>query len=161
MELRMEKADIRAVLHRQLLSFFPLDEDEIELIDAFLEEALARCGRCFSKVRNKYYNHGGVTRFDPLHGCQWAAFLYFLSNSIYHAGGGLMRYATRYTRRPRRCRRPTSSIKSSCPTYSHSTIRWEASWAGHRIRTTSASDKGVPSATTRAYTPLLGSRCSC
>ena len=87
MELRMEKAGIRAMLHRQLLSFFPLEDNEVAQLDSFFDEALARCDKCFSKVKNKYYGHGGVTRFDPLHGCQWAAFLYFQSNSIYRADG--------------------------------------------------------------------------
>lgn len=87
MKLRMEMSAIRAILDRQLLSFFPLEDNEAALVDSFTEEALARCDTCFSKVKNKYYNHEGFTRFDPLHGCQWATFLYYLSNSIYRAKG--------------------------------------------------------------------------
>lgn len=88
MILAMSEARIRSLLHRQVASLFLLEDEDVEMIDASLSNATERAERCFSQVRNKYYNEGGTTRFDPLHGCQWTAFLYLLSNEIWRSGGG-------------------------------------------------------------------------
>lgn len=90
MELAMSRDGIRSLLHRQLSALYPVDGDEERAIDDSLDEALARCERSFSRNRNKYYRGGRGVRFDPLHGCQWAAFLYYLSNSIWRSGGGVL-----------------------------------------------------------------------
>lgn len=88
MILTMGEPQIRSLLHRQVSSLYPLVEGDVEAVDAALPAALARAERCFSRVRNKYYSEGGSVRFDPMHGCQWAAFLYLLSNEIWRSGGG-------------------------------------------------------------------------
>lgn len=87
MLLTLPAGEMRSMLHRQIGSFFPLLEAEVEAMDSSFDEALERCEKCFSKVRNKYYHEGGRVKFDALHGCQWTAFLYFLSNTIFQRGG--------------------------------------------------------------------------
>ena len=79
---------IRDMLFRQTSSLFPLDDSERSVLETLLPEALGRCERSFSRVRNKYYRDAGRVRFDPLHGCQWAFFLYSLSREAYLAGCG-------------------------------------------------------------------------
>lgn len=87
MVLVVNRAEIETMLLRQLRSFFTCTEEEIGAIRRAFDMALERCEVCFSRVRNKYYSRDGVACFDALHGCQWAAFLYFLSNSIYRLEG--------------------------------------------------------------------------
>lgn len=84
----MGNARIRSLLFRQTSSLFPLEDEDVAKIDAAFDGALERVECCFSRVRNKYYSDGGATRFDPLHGCQWTAFLYLLANEIWRSGGG-------------------------------------------------------------------------
>lgn len=88
MAFESKREEVQGLLLRQLNSLYPVSGEDEAAIETALGEALVRCEACFSKVRNKYYNEGGITLFDPLHGCQWAAFLYYISNTIYHAGGG-------------------------------------------------------------------------
>ncbi|WP_241156504.1 MULTISPECIES: transferase [unclassified Adlercreutzia] len=88
MLLAQPRSYVRDLVVRQVGSLYPLGESEVAGIDGSLDAALERCDRAFSRVRNKYYREGGDARFDPLHGCQWAFFLYVLSNSLHHAGEG-------------------------------------------------------------------------
>lgn len=89
LELKMSRSRIREQLHRQLGSFFFLNEEELADIEGSLDTALERCEKSFSRNCNKYYRSSeGITCFDPLHGCHWTAFLYFLSNSIWHKAKG-------------------------------------------------------------------------
>ena len=86
-EIAMSLKDVRTMLHRQLTSLFPLNESEMAAIDGSFHVALDRCERSFSRNLNKYFrSSSGSVWFNPLHGCQWAMFLYFLSNSIWHSG---------------------------------------------------------------------------
>lgn len=89
MKLTISRTDVNSLLCRQLTSLFPLDDSESKAIEDSLDVALGRCETSFSRIKNKYYcGDDGTTRFDPLHGCQWAAFLYYLSNSMWRMGGG-------------------------------------------------------------------------
>lgn len=76
------EARIRPLLYRRVSSLFPIEEEDVSRIDAAFDGVLGRVERYFSRVRNKYYSDGGATRFDPLHGCQWMAFLYLYANEI-------------------------------------------------------------------------------
>lgn len=87
MKITGSKAEMKAMLLRQLSAFFLLNENEKTAINEELDNALARLDRSFAKTRNKYYSEAGVTKFDPLHGCQWARFLYELSRRIFMGGG--------------------------------------------------------------------------
>lgn len=85
----MGEAQIRSLLYRQASLLFPIEDEDAARIDAAFTGALARTEHCFSRVRNKYYRDDSEARFDPLHGCQWAAFLYLLSNEIWRSGGAV------------------------------------------------------------------------
>lgn len=84
----MTLSGLRKMLYKQLESFYLVGEEERALADLSIEGALAKCEFSFSKTKNKYYHDGSAVKFDPLHGCQWARFLYELSRGIYLSGGG-------------------------------------------------------------------------
>jgi serine O-acetyltransferase len=48
--------------------------------------ALLRLEHCFSAIDNKYFFDGKQAIFDHLHGDQYAAWLYFVSNQLHHDG---------------------------------------------------------------------------
>jgi len=65
------------------LSFFLINEKELELIEATYPDVLERVKYCFLATKNKYYFKDGETFFNPFHSGQWCIFLYFLSNTLY------------------------------------------------------------------------------
>jgi serine O-acetyltransferase len=69
-------------LVRQLDNFFPDDAPVQGALDAHLDEALRRLERCINAVR--MWREG---EFDVLHSSQYAIFLYYLSNTLWRAGG--------------------------------------------------------------------------
>lgn len=89
MLMTQSMAEVKTMLLRQLGSFFFLSDKEEREIDLNIAHAMKRCERSFSKTKNKYYNEAGVTKFDPLHGCQWSRFLYELARCIFSGGGVL------------------------------------------------------------------------
>ena len=91
MRLTTSERAVRAQLDSQLSSLFSLSGEETAAIDVAWDATLGRLETCFLHIRNKYYSCKGETLFDPLHGCQWAHFLYTLSNEIYRRGGGSFR----------------------------------------------------------------------
>ena len=95
MLLTMLHSSIRDLLLHQVASLFPIEDVDVARIEESLPDALARCEKSFRRVRNKYYNCDGQTKFDPLHGGQWAFFLYSLANTIHHAGGYDLRQGIR------------------------------------------------------------------
>lgn len=88
MLISMVSSDLNKMLHRQLESFFLMEEEERALIDLHIDAALEKCEFSFSRTRNKYYHDGVIAKFNPLNGCQWARFLYELSRGIYLSEGG-------------------------------------------------------------------------
>lgn len=83
MKLDITQEDIFKGIIRQLKAFFPVQNDEINILNSLTGEALHRCDICFSKNKNKYYSKDGETYFDPYHSGQYTIFLYYLSNSIF------------------------------------------------------------------------------
>lgn len=84
------EAELRDLVARQAGSFYPVSDDEVDEIGGAVPGALEACEASFSRIRNKYYqDDSGKTRLDPLHGCQWTAFLYRLSRELYERAGGL------------------------------------------------------------------------
>ena len=63
---------------KQIANFFPEEAHDAERISKAMDSAYQRAQFCFSRVNNKYYSE-----FNVLHSGQYAAFLYFLSNSIF------------------------------------------------------------------------------
>lgn len=82
-------AELRDLVLRQVASLYPVSEREAARLEVAVPAALAACERSFSRIRNKYYaGADGAAVLDPLHGCQWAQFLYRLARALYLTGGG-------------------------------------------------------------------------
>lgn len=89
MKTSIPTKNVKALLQKQISSLFILENDDVEKIEVAWESALTRVEKCFAHAQNKYYhNEAGIVNFDPYHSCQWTAFLYLLSNEIFHQGGG-------------------------------------------------------------------------
>lgn len=52
-----------------------------------LARALERTEACFSAIHRKYFREGDLLRFDHLNGDQFAAFLYYLGNTVWRDSG--------------------------------------------------------------------------
>ena len=76
------RAGLLRYLVRQLDQFFPDDAPVQDALDAQLDAALRRLERCINAVR--MWRAG---EFDVLHSSQYAIFLYYLSNTLWRAGG--------------------------------------------------------------------------
>lgn len=68
----------------QIENFFP-DSTEVSfsLVKEAVKKSLPRLEHSFSHVNNKYFFNGKNAIFDHLHGDQYAAWLYILSNEVY------------------------------------------------------------------------------
>ncbi len=75
--------DLSQYVNNQVENFFPDNISIKNTIDDCLRDTLERVEFCFSKIANKYYSNGNRVLFDYQHTDQYAAFLYFLSNSIW------------------------------------------------------------------------------
>ncbi len=72
---------------RQANSFFPDGADvSSNALMAAVPCALERLEHCFSAVESKYFFDGEQVVFNHLHGDQYAMWLYFLSNELFHQG---------------------------------------------------------------------------
>ncbi|MDB4480699.1 hypothetical protein N9040_10090, partial [Akkermansiaceae bacterium] len=69
----------------QLSGFFP-DGEPVDHLLGYVENALDRVERCFSKNTNKYFRREGEVWFDHLHSDQYAMYLYFLANTMCRSG---------------------------------------------------------------------------
>lgn len=85
METSLTKSEIKEYLGAQLEHFFP-DKYKFEGqdIDQALNLALDRVEYCFSHIAVQAYNKDEKPYFQHLHGDQWAAFLYYFSNSLWN-----------------------------------------------------------------------------
>lgn len=80
MYCRETSEELRQIVVKQVNNFF-CKETRIPLV--MVEQALKRTEYAFSKAVNKYYhNESGETVFDRMHSVQYAAFLWFLSNTL-------------------------------------------------------------------------------
>lgn len=73
--------ELEELLRRQLYIFQASDVPQKSI-----EEALKRVEKSFTHIRNKYFSQKGEAYFDPFHSAQYAQFLYYLSNTVYHHG---------------------------------------------------------------------------
>ena len=73
-----------AMLIKQVQTFFS-DEESFELNDfhSSVNVGLKRLEHCFSAINDKYFFNGKKVVFDHLHGDQYAAWLYLISNQLY------------------------------------------------------------------------------
>ncbi|HEY5557155.1 transferase [Acetobacterium sp.] len=70
-------------VNRQLTNIFGEGGD----ISPYLADALLRVNKCFKATKNKYYHNAEGVYFSPFHSGQYAIFLYYLANTIYHTDG--------------------------------------------------------------------------
>jgi len=52
-----------------------------------LDNALGRTEQCFSAIHRKYFREGDRLQFNHLNGDQFAAFLYYLANTVWRESG--------------------------------------------------------------------------
>jgi serine O-acetyltransferase len=84
LRLSLPKEQLRAYVDHLVANNFP-DGVRSDLDGAF-ETALDRLEHCFNHVALRGYRDDRGATFNYLHGDQFAAFLYFLSNSLWRAG---------------------------------------------------------------------------
>lgn len=84
----LSPAGLAVYLARQLNVAYP-DDNPVEVDDIMpaVPNALARLEHCFCEIDNKYFFDGASVVFNHLHGDQYAAWLYFISNEIFLQGG--------------------------------------------------------------------------
>lgn len=86
--------ELSAYLARQLSTFFPDRDVAAGELRAAVAGALERVEHCFSRVRRRGYWAEGHATFDHLYTDQYAAFLWFVGNTL-HKTGGDRRLATK------------------------------------------------------------------
>jgi serine O-acetyltransferase len=79
---RLGRDGLLRYLLQQLTHTVPDGHDNAPVIDAHLDEALSRTGRCIDAVRAWTPGH-----FDPLHSSQYCQFLYYLANTVWRRSG--------------------------------------------------------------------------
>lgn len=88
MKLSLTKDDLADYVRRQTENLFPDGRGGArDALAQHLGAALERTEHCFSKIAGKYFSGGESVVFNHLHGDHYAMFLYFLSNTIWKAGG--------------------------------------------------------------------------
>ena len=75
--------ELTQYVSKQLDSFFPDGSVDGSDLNSCVEESLSRLAVSFSSIRLKYYYDGENALFNHLHTDQYAAFLYFLSNTAH------------------------------------------------------------------------------
>ena len=84
------QSELVPLLCRQLKSFFPLSEAEIEILSCTFEKVLSRVEYNFDKTLNKYYHRDGEVHFNPYHAGQYTIYLYYYSREVYVSGNSLL-----------------------------------------------------------------------
>ncbi|MEY8334613.1 hypothetical protein AALB53_16135 [Lachnospiraceae bacterium 47-T17] len=77
----IRREQLRELVIRQLSNFYGIEERDVFYIETYLDEAIGRTLKCFSHVKNKYYQRNDINAF---HSGQYFIFLYYLSNTIYN-----------------------------------------------------------------------------
>jgi serine O-acetyltransferase len=91
MEMTLSVEDLQSYVSAQLKSFFP-DKNPVNLSDYSkeIDMAIDRLDFCFKKVTHSRYNSDGKTTFNHLYADQYLIFIWFLSNTIWQRGNGLI-----------------------------------------------------------------------
>ena len=69
-------------IQKLLQLHFP-DNESLDFDCSSVDKALSRIEYCHSNIKLKYFNQSGLPVFNHLHGDHMAAFLWFLSNTLY------------------------------------------------------------------------------
>lgn len=89
--MNADKNEISKLIVKQLSNSFLVSDEEIAMVGDAIPVSLERLEKSFSHISNKYYCLDNETFFNPLHSCQYAQFLYYLSNSLFLVYGGANR----------------------------------------------------------------------
>lgn len=89
MQLSINQVDLIAYIARQINNLFPDVNVIADDFSRYFMVAIERAKYCFSHAKNKYFENHGQIYFNHLHTDQYAMFLYYLSNSLYHLNGNL------------------------------------------------------------------------
>lgn len=87
MRMSIDRAELDAMVARQIETLFLLRAGEREPLGRGIDAALARTETCFAATDDKYYTRDGSVFFNPFHSGQYTIFLYFLSREIALAEG--------------------------------------------------------------------------
>jgi serine O-acetyltransferase len=84
MDLSLNKNELKHYIIAQMDTFFP-DKYSVNIIgiDKVFSLAIERMEYCFSRINLKTYSCEGSVFFNHLHSDQYAAFLWFLSNTLW------------------------------------------------------------------------------
>lgn len=87
MKTSLATSELSNYVARQLSCFFPDRDVSAQELSSSVSTALERLEHCFSHVRRGGYFDGKQATFDHLFTDQYAAFLWFLGNSIHKSNG--------------------------------------------------------------------------
>ena len=77
----------KKILEKQVSALWGLSQEEMEMLDGVFENVQLRLEKCFSHIKNKYYNAQDGAIFSPYHNCQYSFLLYFYSNELFKEYG--------------------------------------------------------------------------
>lgn len=83
----MSAGELAAYVAQQISTFFPDRSVAAPELRAVVDIGLERMDHNLSRQNRKYAREGDQARFDHLHTDQYAAFLYYLANSIHREKG--------------------------------------------------------------------------
>ena len=83
---KFHKKQLIDILINQVLGFFPLDKNEIKILENNIDTVLERCFFCFNGIDEKYFRKEGKVIFSPYHSGQYLIFLYYFSNTCSSSG---------------------------------------------------------------------------
>ena len=75
---------------KQLRNFFPVLQEEEQLLVQSIERVMHRVEKCFDGTTNKYYHRDGEVYSNPFHSGQYCIYLYWLSRTMYEAGNNFL-----------------------------------------------------------------------
>ena len=75
---------------KQLRNFFPVSQEEEQLLVQCIERVMQRVEKCFDGTTNKYYHRDGEVYFNPFHSGQYCIYLYWFSRTIFEAGNSFL-----------------------------------------------------------------------
>lgn len=91
MIFEIPKTGIFDMLLRQIVCYFPLSKEEVQILQKVYPLALAKCELNFNRNPNRYFHsleNDGEAYFNPFHSGQWTIFLYHLSHLLHVRCGG-------------------------------------------------------------------------
>lgn len=86
----ISQTDLVGLTLKQLRNFFPVSQEEEQLLVQHIERVMQRVERCFDGTTNKYYHRDGQVYFNPFHSGQYCIYLYWFSRTIFETGNSFL-----------------------------------------------------------------------